>query len=113
PPDALRVLADQALIDRRMLGIDGNDLAPRRACEFEKQLTGHDERFFIRECDPLRELHGFDRRPESRKPHERPDKDVVIATPGRFREPVFAGYDFACATGLPDGLCSLLIGECD
>src|SRR6185295_12402302 len=60
-------LAAQALEDRGVLRIDGDDLAAAVAREGDELRAGHDERFLVRERqDPPALEHG-DRRQESRR----------------------------------------------
>jgi hypothetical protein len=57
PPLAVRIdaahavdlLSAQALEDRRVLGVDGHDLAAARARELDELRAGHHERFLVRE----------------------------------------------------------------
>ena len=97
PPDAVRTsratscgrpLYAQRLMDRAMLGVHRQDLSPAVARGVEDELSADDERFLVREGEPLARFHRRVSRAQPQCADEPADDDVRALEGRHFVEPL-------------------------
>ena len=81
------------LVDRAVLGVDGDQLGPALLRFVEDQLAGHDERFLVGEREALAGAHGGVRRPQAERPDEPAHHRVGLRIAGGLHQTVGPRHD--------------------
>ena len=111
--DRARPLAGEQLVQRGMLGVDGQDLRAGRLRERHHELAADDERLLVgeREVDPLPERG--DGRAEAGGADERVEHEVGARLEHEPHEPLGAAQHLAVGPGLGGARARVGIGQRD
>ncbi len=111
--DGPRPLARQQLVQRRVLGVDGQDLRAGRLGERHHKLAADDERLLVgeREVDALAERR--DRRAEAGRADERVEHEVGVGLEHQLDEPLGARQHLAVGPLLRCAGAGVGVGERD
>ena len=121
PPEAVRTslstvpgaLGGEQLVQRRVLGVDGDDLRAGRLGERHDELAADDERLLVgqREVDALAERR--DRRPQAGRADERVEHEVGARLEHEPHEPLGPGEHLAVGPRLRGAGRGGLVGQRD
>ena len=84
--DLGRAPGAQALPDRGVLGVDGDDLAAARGARLGDDRPGRDQALLVRERETLARLQRGERRRQPREPDDRVEHDVGVGQRGELGE---------------------------
>ena len=83
----------ESLVERAMLGIDGQDRRAGRSRRGHERLARDDERLLVRERERLADLDGLVSRDEARRAHDPAEDDVCLGDRRDVYEPPLAEAD--------------------
>ena len=99
PHDFRHRTPGQALVDRRMLAVHGQEFAAAATQRLHHKVSPRHERLLVGECQPLPRAERRQRRVEPGKPHDCIENDVDPGGSGRVRERCGAEAPFSGPAG--------------